>query len=137
MSLLCLCSLPSTSIWLSAWALLASFALVVAAMAAGLQSIWPRVPVRCRTPCGRPYSRSAPMLTTAIMVHSCPSGSSMSRRSRRCTRVAEKPLSWAFVKSVQWRKMKSSGVGESGAKHHACAVCDHNGRMDLQAISNG
>jgi len=36
-----------------------------------------------------------------------------------------------------WRNMKSSGVEASEAERHACAVCDHNGRTDSQAVSNG
>jgi hypothetical protein len=95
---------------LPAKAFLASFTLVVATMVAGLQSICLRVPVHRKTHCWWPYSRSAWMLMAAIMVHSHPSGSSMSRHSSRCARVVEKLSSWISVKSILWRKMKSSGV---------------------------
>jgi len=36
-----------------------------------------------------------------------------------------------------WRNKKSSGVEASEAEHRACSVCDHNGRTDSRAVSNG
>ena len=48
-----------------------------------------------------------------------------------------KPFRMRNVNSIPWRNTKSSGIEASGAEHHACAVCDHNGRTDSRAISNG
>ena len=70
------------------------------------------------------------MLTTVIMAHSRPTGSSMSRRSSIRARVAEKSSSCIFVNSTPWKKTKGSGVQVLGAERRACAVCDHNGRTD-------
>jgi len=106
-------------------------------MATGLQSTWPRVPMHHKIPCGWQYLRSAPMLTTAIMVHSCPSDSSISRLSSRHARVAEKWWSWIFVNSIPGRNTKSSGMWALGAKCHVCAVCNYNGKTDSQAMLNG
>lgn len=53
-----------------------------------------------KTPCARPYSRRDPMLSAAIIVHSCAFGSSVLRRSRRRTRARGKSSSWMFVKSL-------------------------------------
>jgi len=41
---------------------------------------------------------------------------------------------WVNVNGIPWRNTKSSGMEASGAERHACAVCNHNRRTDLQAM---
>ena len=76
------------------------------------------------------------MLTTAIVVHSCPSGSYV-KALKKMRKGGGETIKLGICEECAMEKDEEFRSGASGAEHRACAVCDHNGRTDLQAVSNG